>query len=297
MTSASIGVIGGSGLYDMPGLTDREELSIDTPFGSPSDSFHVGTLEGQRVAFLPRHGRGHRLLPSEVPSRANIYAFKQLGVERLISVSAVGSLRDELPPGRMVAPDQLVDRTRGGRPSTFFGDGIVAHVAFDRPFCPVMRSALIAAAGSSGQQIAEFATLCVMEGPQFSTLAESELHRAFGFDLIGMTALPEAKLAREAEICYATLALVTDFDCWHPGHDSVSVEQVVQVLQQNVRNAQAAIAALVPRVAFERSCACASALRNAIMTQRSAVPEETLRRLDIIVGKYMGRGDDETTNR
>lgn len=288
VSTATIGVIGGSGLYDMPDLTDRQEIAIDTPFGAPSDSFVVGTLGGQRVAFLPRHGRGHRLLPSEVPSRANMYAFKQLGVERLISVSAVGSLREELPPGRMVVPDQLVDRTRGCRPSTFFGDGIVAHVAFDRPFCPVMRSALIDAVRSSRQQVAEFATLCVMEGPQFSTLAESELHRAFGFDLIGMTALPEAKLAREAEICYVTLALVTDFDCWHPGHDSVSVEQVVQVLQQNARNAQAALAALVPRVAFERSCACASALRNAIMTQRSVVPEATLERLAPIVGKYFG---------
>jgi len=288
VSTATIGVIGGSGLYDMPGLTEREAIAVDTPFGPPSDSFHIGSLEGRRVAFLPRHGRGHRLLPSEVPSRANIYAFKQFGVERLVSVSAVGSLRDELPPGRMVVPDQLVDRTRGGRPSTFFGDGIVAHVGFDRPFCPVMRQALIDAVGSTGQQVADDATLCVMEGPQFSTLAESELHRALGFDLIGMTALPEAKLAREAEICYVTLALVTDFDSWHPGHDSVSVEQVVQVLQQNVRNAQAAIAALVPRVSFQRSCPCASALRNAIMTQRSVVPQATLQRLEPIVGKYMG---------
>ncbi len=296
MTTATIGVIGGSGLYDMPGLVDREEITLDTPFGAPSDSFHIGTLEGRRVAFLPRHGRGHRLLPGEVPSRANMYAFKQLGVERLVSVSAVGSLREELPPGRMVAPDQLVDRTRGGRPSTFFGGGIVAHVAFDRPFCPVMRRALIDSCVSTGQQIAEFATLCVMEGPQFSTLAELELHRALGFDLIGMTALPEAKLAREAEICYVTLALVTDFDSWHPGHDSVSVEQVVQVLQQNVRNAQAAITALVPRISFERTCACASALRNAIMTQRSVVPEATLQRLEPIVGKYFGNDEPDVQN-
>lgn len=287
MAEATIGVIGGSGLYDMPGLADRVEQQVETPFGSPSDLFVIGTLAGQRVAFLPRHGRGHRLLPTEVPSRANIYAFKQLGVQRLISVSAVGSLREELPPGRMVVPDQLVDRTRGVRPFTFFGGGVVAHVGFDKPFCPETRAALCEAVRSTGQEVAERGTLCVMEGPQFSTLAESELHRASGFDLIGMTALPEAKLAREAELCYVTLALVTDYDCWHPHHDSVTVETVVQVLQQNVANAQAALAALVPLLAADRSCACGRALQNAIMTSAALIPAETRARLDLLIGSYL----------
>lgn len=288
MVQATIGVIGGSGLYDMPGLSDRVEQEIETPFGAPSDRFVIGTLGEQRVAFLPRHGRGHRLLPTEVPSRANIYAFKQLGVQRLISVSAVGSLREELPPGRMVVPDQLVDRTRGVRPFTFFGAGVVAHVGFDKPFCPQTRAALIAAIRETGQEVAERGTLCVMEGPQFSTLAESEWHRASGFDLIGMTALPEAKLAREAELCYATLALVTDYDCWHPGHDTVTVEAVVQVLQQNVANAQATIAALVPLLAVDRTCGCGQALQNAIMTPAALIPPETRARLELIAGKYLG---------
>ena len=260
MTYAAIGVIGGSGLYDMAGLEEREEIAIDTPFGVPSDRFVIGTLAGKRVAFLPRHGRGHVLLPTDVPSRANIYAFKLLGVRWLISVSAVGSLREDLPPGRMVVPDQLVDRTRGVRPFTFFGDGVVAHVAFDQPFCGELRSVLVDAVQTTGQPVVEQVTLCVMEGPQFSTLAESELHRRSGFDLIGMTALPEAKLAREAEICYATLALVTDYDCWHPGHDSVTVVTVVRVLQQNVANAQAIIQAVVPAVDDQHNCACHTAL-------------------------------------
>lgn len=287
MTHATIGVIGGSGLYDMPALTDRQTLAIDTPFGAPSDVFTIGTLNGQRVAFLPRHGRGHRLLPSEVPSRANIYAFKQLGVQRLISVSAVGSLREDLPPGRMVVPDQLVDRTRGVRPFTFFGDGVVAHVAFDQPFCPALRAALLAAVQATGQHATDGATLCVMEGPQFSTKAEAEFHRRSGFDLIGMTALPEAKLAREAELCYALLALVTDYDCWHPQHASVTAEAVVQVLQQNVRNAQAVLAALVPRLAEPRACACGHALQTAIMTPAHLIPAETRQRLEPIIGHYL----------
>jgi 5'-methylthioadenosine phosphorylase len=287
MTHARIGVIGGSGLYEMPGLTDREEVMLDTPFGSPSDSFTIGTLGGERVAFLPRHGRGHRLLPTEVPSRANMHAFRQLGVERLIAVSAVGSLREDLSPGRMVVPDQLVDRTRGVRPFTFFGDGIVAHVAFDKPLCHDLRRALLQSARESGQPAQDGATLCVMEGPQFSTLAESEFHRRSGFDLIGMTALPEAKLAREAEICYGLLALVTDYDCWHPEHDSVTVESVVQVLQQNVRNAQAVIAAIVPRLTGDRSCACGHALENVIMTRADLVPPATRERLALIAGRYL----------
>jgi 5'-methylthioadenosine phosphorylase len=290
MTQATIGVIGGSGLYAMPNLKDRETVNIVTPFGAPSDEFTIGTLHGQRIAFLPRHGRGHRLLPSEVPSRANLYAFKQLGAERILSVSAVGSLRNELPPGRMVVPDQLVDRTKGVRPFTFFGAGVVAHVVFDKPFCADLRAALIQAVQQTAQPVAEHATLCVMEGPQFSTLAESEFHRRSGFDLIGMTALPEAKLAREAELCYATLALVTDYDCWHPQHDSVSVESVIQVLQQNVAHAQAVIAALVPLLASRRRCACQHALQDAIMTAPEHISAEAYTRLSLLIGKYVDRG-------
>jgi 5'-methylthioadenosine phosphorylase len=287
MVLAAIGVIGGSGIYDMPGLEDREEVAIDTPFGDPSDRFVIGTLHSERIAFLPRHGRGHRLLPTEVPNRANIYAFKSLGVRQLLSISAVGSLREELPPGRMVVPDQLVDRTRGVRPFTFFGDGVVAHVAFAHPFCSDMRSSLVEAVRSAGQPVADTSTLCVMEGPQFSTLAESNLHRQNGFDLIGMTALPEAKLAREAELCYAVLALVTDYDCWHPDHDSVTVEAVVQVIRQNIANAQAVVRALVPLLSADRDCACQHALENAIMTGADLIPAVTRQRLDLLLGKYL----------
>ncbi len=286
MAQATIGVIGGSGLYDMPDLEARETVNIETPFGAPSDAFTIGTLGGQHVAFLPRHGRGHRLLPTEVPSRANMHAFKQLGVERVLSVSAVGSLRDDLPPGRMVVPDQLVDRTKGIRPFTFFGDGVVAHVAFDKPFCPQMRAALIRAVQQTDQPVGGGGTLCVMEGPQFSTYAESQWHRQNGWDLIGMTALPEAKLAREVELCYATLALVTDYDVWHPQHDSVSVDAVVRVLQQNVANAQAVIATLVPMLATERTCACGHALEHAIMTVPDAMSSAARERLALLIGKY-----------
>ena len=288
MNKARIGVIGGSGLYDMPGLLDREELAVDTPFGSPSDDFVLGTIAGERVAFLPRHGRGHQLLPTEVPSRANIYAFRSLGVERLISVSAVGSLQERLAPGTLVLPDQLVDRTKGVRPFTFFGDGIVAHVAFSHPFCPEMRARLAGAAQHTGMHITEGATYVVMEGPQFSTLAESQLHRAAGFDLIGMTALPEAKLAREAEICYSTLALVTDYDSWHPGHDAVTVEAVMAVMRQNIASAQAVIAAAVPLLADERGCACGQALDHAIMTAPEHIPPEVHARLGLLLAKYLG---------
>lgn len=287
MAQARIGVIGGSGLYDMPGITDREEISLETPFGTPSDHFVLGTLAGQRVAFLPRHGRGHRLLPSEVPSRANMYAFKSLGVERLIAVSAVGSLREELQPGMLAIPDQLVDRTRGQRPSTFFGEGIVAHIPFAHPFCPEMRAALLEAAQSTEYPVAERATYVVMEGPQFSTFAESEFHRAAGFDLIGMTALPEAKLAREAELCYGTLALITDYDCWHPEHDAVTVETVLDVMRRNIAHAQQVIAAVIPLFARERSCACGHALDHAIMTAPSVVRAETRAKLGFLIDKYI----------
>jgi 5'-methylthioadenosine phosphorylase len=287
MSDIRIGVIGGSGLYDMPGLTGKEQRVIDTPFGAPSDAFIVGTVGGERVAFLPRHGRGHRLLPTEVPSRANIYAFKSLGVEHLIAVSAVGSLRPELAPGQLVVPDQLVDRTKGVRPFTFFGKGIVAHVPFGHPFCPNLRHALLRAGATLEPAVHDGATLVVMEGPQFSTLAESEFHRASGFDLIGMTALPEAKLAREAEICYATLALVTDYDVWHPDHDAVTVEAVMNVMQRNIANAQAVIADAVPRIAVERTCACGHALDHAIMTAPAMIPADIREGLDLLVGRYL----------
>ena len=287
MSSARIGVIGGSGLYEMPGLTDKEEVAVDTPFGPPSDRFIVGTLAGERVAFLPRHGRGHRLLPTEVPNLANIYAFKALGVERLIAVSAVGSLSEELPPGRLVVPNQLVDRTKGVRPFTFFGNGIVAHVPFAHPFCPELRHGLIGVARDLGHPVADKATYVVIEGPQFSTLAESEMHRP-GFDVVGMTALPEAKLAREAELCYGTLALVTDFDCWHPEHDDVTVEAVMDVMSRNVTNAQAVIAAVVARIPDERSCPCGRALDHAIMTTPELIPREVRERLGLIIDKYLG---------
>lgn len=287
MATARIGVIGGSGLYDMPGIAGREEVRVTTPFGDPSDAFLVGTLGDVQVAFLPRHGRGHRLLPSEVPSRANMYGFKQLGVERVISVSAVGSLREELAPGCLVVPDQLVDRTRGLRPPTFFGDGVVAHVQFDKPFCPELRQVLIGAVQSHDFPLSPQGTYVVMEGPQFSTYAESQFHRTQGFDLIGMTALPEAKLAREAELCYATLALVTDYDCWHPDHDAVTVEAVMQVFQQNVANAQAVLAAVIPQIAAERGCRCGQALRGAIMTRAGLIPDETRERLALLLDRYL----------
>ena len=287
MSSVRIGVIGGSGLYDMPGLVDKQEVAVETPFGAPSDRFVVGTLAGERVAFLPRHGRGHRLLPTEVPSRANLYAFKSLGVERVIAVSAVGSLRGALPPGRLVVPHQLVDRTKGVRPFTFFGGGMVAHVPFASPFCPEMRDGLIAAARSSNQPVADNSTYVVMEGPQFSTLAESEMHRAANYDLVGMTALPEAKLAREAELCYAILALVTDYDCWHPDHDAVTVESVLEVMQRNVANAQAVLAAVIPLLAGQRACSCGQALDHAIMTAPELIPSETRQRLGLLIDKYL----------
>lgn len=283
-----IGVIGGSGLYDMSGLVGKRELTVETPFGSPSDRIVVGTLGGEQIAFVSRHGRGHRLLPTEVPNRANIYALKSLGVERVIAVSAVGSLREELPPGRLVIPDQLVDRTKGVRPFTFFGGGIVAHVGLAEPFCPEMRQALIAAARAVGQPVAGDATYVVIEGPQFSTIAESETHRAVGYDLVGMTALPEAKLAREAELCYATIALVTDYDVWHPHHDHVSVEAVMGVMRGNVAHAQEVIAAVAPLLAAGRRCACGAALDHAIMTTPELIPPEVHARLGLLIDKYLG---------
>jgi 5'-methylthioadenosine phosphorylase len=287
MTQATIGVIGGSGLYAMEGLQDVVEQRVQTPFGDPSDAYIVGTLAGQRVAFLPRHGRGHRLNPSELPNRANIYGFKQLGVRYLISVSAVGSLREDYAPGQVVIPDQIFDRTKGIRPFTFFNEGIVAHVSFDRPFCPLLTERLYAAAQQVGATVHQGGTMVVMEGPAFSTKAESEENRRRGHALIGMTALPEAKLAREAEIAYATLAMVTDYDVWHPDHDSVTVDAVVAVLLANAKLSQAIVRELMPLIGDGFESPAHSALATAIITSRDAIPAAARERLALIAGKYL----------
>ena len=287
MTQATIGVIGGSGLYAMEGLEAVERVELTTPFGAPSDAYVIGTIGEQRVAFLPRHGMGHRLTPSEVPSRANIYGFKQLGVRYLISVSAVGSLREEYVPGHVVIPDQLFDRTKGIRPATFFGDGLVVHVAFDKPFDRQLSVLLEQAAREAGATVHRGGTYVCMEGPQFSTLAESEENRRRGHDLIGMTALPETKLAREAEIAYATLALVTDYDCWHPGHDAVTVEMVVKVLQSNAVLAQEIIRQVVPLIGSGFDSPAHHALATAIITDRSVIPPEKLHQVELLVGRYL----------
>ena len=283
----SIGIIGGSGLYDMAELRDREERTMATPFGEPSGPYVVATLRGRRVAFLARHGDGHRLLPSELNFRANIYGFKVLGVEWILSASAVGSLREDYRPLDLVVPDQFFDRTRG-RVSTFFGDGLVAHVAFAHPFCGALSDVMVASASQAGATVHRGGTYVCMEGPQFSTIAESNAYRASGFDIIGMTNLQEAKLAREAEICYTTLALVTDYDCWHPSHDSVSVEMVIRNLTENAKMAQQVIAHAVERLPIARNCECACALATAIITRPEAVPAATRARLEPIVGKYLG---------
>ncbi len=286
MEQVKIGIIGGSGLYDMNELTEREEVSIDTPFGPPSDSIIVGTLRAKRVAFLARHGRGHRIMPSELNFRANIYAMKLMGVERILSASAVGSLKEEIAPLDIVLPDQFLDRTKG-RASTFFGEGLVAHVAFADPVCPHLLELVHAAAQRTGIKTRKGGTYVCMEGPAFSTKAESFLYRSWGMDLIGMTNLQEAKLAREAEICYVTLALVTDYDCWHESHDSVTVEMIVGNLQQNSRNAQSIIIETVGSLPEARNCLCGQALRHALITERSRIPEDVKRRLHCIVAKYL----------
>jgi 5'-methylthioadenosine phosphorylase len=288
MGAAKIGIIGGSGLYQMPELSGVEEMTVQTPFGNPSDKFVLGTLEGERVAFLPRHGVGHRFTPTEVPFRANIYAMKLLGVERIVSASAVGSLQEKYAPLDMVIPDQFFDRTRGRvRESTFFGEGIVAHIAFAHPVCSAVGDALEASCKDVAVNVHRGGTYICMEGPAFSTVAESNVYRAWGMDVIGMTNLQEARLAREAEICYATLALVTDYDCWHPGHDAVTVETVINYLTQNVRNAQLIIRDAVKKLAgVPRECKCGGALKNAIFTAPDLWPEATRRKLDAILGKY-----------
>jgi 5'-methylthioadenosine phosphorylase len=280
-----IGVIGGSGLYDMAELTDREERRVETPFGDPSGPYLVGKLRGKRVAFLARHGAGHTIMPSELNFRANIYGFKVLGVERILSASAVGSLKLEYKPLDIVIPDQFFDRTKG-RISTFFGRGLVAHVGFAHPFCGVLSAIAGDSVQSVGARVHRGGTYVNMEGPQFSTLAESKLYRSWGMDVIGMTNLQEAKLAREAEICYTTLALVTDYDCWHPDHDSVTVDLIVSNLLQNAKTAQQAIAEAVGRISRPRTCACKDALAAAIITRPEHVPEKTKRELAPIIAKY-----------
>jgi 5'-methylthioadenosine phosphorylase len=288
MATAKIGIIGGSGLYQMPELKDVEEVPVDTPFGKPSDSFFIGTLEGVRVAFLPRHGRGHRILPTDLPFRANLYAMKMLGVERILSASAVGSLQEKYAPLDMVIPDQFFDRTRArAHESTFFGEGIVAHMAFAHPVCGELGDVLENACGSVDVKAHRGGTYLCMEGPAFSTKAESNVYRQWGMDIIGMTNLQEAKLAREAEICYATLALVTDYDCWHEGHDAVTIETVVEYLNKNVRNAQIIIREAIKQLAdSSRTCDCGSAMKNAIFTAPELWPAETAKKLDAIIGKY-----------
>jgi len=281
-----IGIIGGSGLYAMPGLTDTREIRVKTPLGDPSDAIVTGTLEGRRVAFLARHGRGHRFTPSEINYRANICALKMIGVERILSVSAVGSLRDDLPPLDFVIPDQFFDRTRL-RVATFFGDGIVAHVGFDKPTCTILAAHAADACDTAGVTAHRSGTYVCMEGPQFSTLAESHTYRQLRFDVIGMTNLTEAKLAREAEICYATIAMVTDYDCWHPNHDAVTLDEIIQNLSRNTSNVQRVLREVVRELPEARSCKCGSALAHAILTDRAAISAATKKRLAPIIGKYI----------
>ena len=289
MENVKVGVIGGSGLYEIEGLIDTEQVFPDTPYGKPSDEIMVGVLEGVRVAFLPRHGRGHRISPSELPARANVWGLKALGVTHLLSISAVGSLREQYAPRDVVVPDQILDRTKGVRPASFFGDGVVVHVAFAEPYCPELREIMVEAAQQEGATTHDGATMVVMEGPQFSTRAESHFHRQVGGDLIGMTALPEAKLAREAEICYTTVAMVTDFDCWHESEEPVTVEMVVGHLMANVGVAKAIVKRALPRIAAtERRCSCGSALADAIITRRDAISPDRAAELKPLIGKYLG---------
>ncbi len=287
MAEKVIGVIGGSGLYEMEGLQDVASVRVETPFGEPSDEFVTGVLNGVKMVFLPRHGRGHRLLPSEVNYRANIYGMKKLGVERIISVSAVGSLREAIVPGHIVIPDQFIDRTKGVRKDTFFGNGIVAHVAFADPVCAQLSNVLYEAAKRAGATAHKGGTYICMEGPAFSTRAESFMYIGLGASIIGMTNLTEAKLAREAEICYGIIALSTDYDCWHDAHEDVSVEAVIQIIKQNVTMAKSIIRHAVAEIADERGCPCASALRYAIISDPKVIPAETRQGLEPLIGKYL----------
>jgi 5'-methylthioadenosine phosphorylase len=283
---ATIGVIGGSGLYAMQGLTNAREVRVKTPFGDPSDAIVVGTLEGKQVAFLARHARGHRILPGEINYRANVYALKLLGVERIISVSAVGSLKEDLRPGEFLVADQFVDRTKG-RVSTFFGNGLVAHVTFDKPTCAQVSRVLADASVHCAVPVHRKGTYICMEGPQFSTLAEAHMHRKLEFDVIGMTNVTEAKLAREAELCYGTIAMITDYDCWHPDHESVTGAQIMATLQQNAENAQKVLREAIKSMPDARGCKCGSALAHALITDPKLVPKATKKNLSAIIGKYI----------
>jgi 5'-methylthioadenosine phosphorylase len=283
---ASIGIIGGSGLYSMGGLSEVREIRVRTPFGDPSDAIVLGTLEGKRVAFLARHARGHRILPGEINFRANICAMKQLGVERVISVSAVGSLQEDLRPGEFLVPDQFVDRTKN-RVSTFFGEGLVAHVAFDKPACPQLSTVLADASDRASVKVHRRGIYVCIEGPQFSTLAEAHVHRQLRFEVIGMTNVTEAKLAREAELCYSTIAMITDYDCWHPEHESVTATQIIATLNQNAENAQRVLREAVRAMPKERNCKCGAALKHALVTDLKLVPTATKKRLAAIIGKYL----------
>jgi 5'-methylthioadenosine phosphorylase len=286
MEPVKLGIIGGSGIYDMEALTDVQEVRPQTPFGDPSDAVVIGTLSGQRVAFLPRHGRGHRITPTEVNSRANIFALKGLGVERIISITACGSLREDYAPRHIVIPDQIFDRTRS-RPLTFFGGGLVVHISFAEPFCPELSQAVYAAVQATGATVHQGGAFVAIEGPRFSTKAESNAFRQWGLDIIGMTVVPEAQLAREAEICYAAMAHVTDYDVWHATEEAVTVEAVIRNLQANAGIAKQAIQNLVPALPAERGCACQDALRDAIITNRAAIPDKVKKDLGLLIGKYV----------
>ena len=285
-TQAEIGIIGGSGLYSMNGLTKTREVHVKTPFGEPSDAIVLGMLEGKRVAFLARHGRGHRILPGEINFRANVYAMKLLGVERIVSVSAVGSLMEDLQPGEFLVPDQFVDRTKN-RVSTFFGEGLVAHVGFDKPTCGQVSGVLADASVHCGVMVHRRGTYVCIEGPQFSTLAEANMHRQWRFEVVGMTNVTEAKLAREAEICYATIAMITDFDCWHPEHESVTASEIIATLVENAENAQRVLREAVRAMPEERNCKCGAALKHALVTDMKLVPKATKKKLDAIISKYI----------
>jgi len=291
MLEAKVGVIGGSGLYEMGGITEIEKMKVDTPFGDPSDAIVLGNLGGVRVAFLPRHGVGHRISPSELPAKANIYALKSLGVERIVSVNAVGSLKGDIEPLDVVIPDQLIDCTKG-RASTFFTGGIVGHVSFAEPFCPVLSQISFDAGKKVGVKVHKGGTYLVMEGPQLSTRAESQLYRSWEADVIGMTALPEAKLAREAEMCYVALALVTDYDCWHPTYESVTTDMILTNLRKGIDAVQRILKLLLPLIPQQQNCGCTSALKYAIATEKRYIPREKRKELDLLIGKYLVEGQD-----
>ncbi|MDI6815239.1 MAG: S-methyl-5'-thioadenosine phosphorylase [Dehalococcoidales bacterium] len=290
MPQAKIGVIGGTGLYDIEGMTNIEEVDIDTPFGKPSDAITIGNLEGVGIAFLPRHGKGHRISPTEIPVRANVYALKFLGVEWLIAISSAGSFKSEIKPGDLLIPDQLIDRTRS-RVNTFFGEGIVAHIPFAEPFCPVLSQILYQAAREVGATVHQGGTYVAMEGPAFSTRAESRLYRSWGADIIGMTALPEAKLAREAEICYAIIACITDYDSWHERTEPVTVDIILKIQHQNIDTAKKIIKLAVSRIPEKRHCGCATALETAIVTAPEFMPSEQKKKLNLLIGKYLTKGE------